>query len=319
MKRELDLLSVGDANFDIWMRVPHHPDRQGGDVREIGVVGEACQVGPGGAAANVALGIARLGAHTAFVGTIGDDLPGVQFTNRMCDAGVDVSHLHVVANQATSTACMFETPDGEYTFYVYPGPRSIPSRCLPPDLVRTTRVLYLTGHVLTEDESTCRTMLEAMAVAHGNGRTVALGPGKFWLNPALESRIHEALKYTGIVIANYPEAEQLTGAKTPRGAVRALQEAGVDIVAVTMGDRGCLLASRNSQVEHPGFSAEDGSTVGAGDAFASGLLYSYLEKATLSEMAAFASAAAAIKIATPGAMEGLPDEDAVLAFLEENG
>jgi sugar/nucleoside kinase (ribokinase family) len=86
-----------------------------------------------------------------------------------------------------------------------------------------------------------------------------------------------------------------------------------------MGDRGCLLATEERMVEQPAFHSRAGSTVGAGDAFASGLLYSYLAKGNLEEMAAFANAAAAIKIGTPGAVEGLPAADEVWAFLQENG
>ena len=318
LKRELDVLSVGDANLDVWMRVPRHPDRNAGGAGEIGVVGDACHVGPGGAAANVAMGIVRLGARAAFAGSIGDDAPGVQFADRMRAAGVDLSHLHVMAGQATSLACMFETPDGEYEFYVCPGPRAIPARCLSDDFVRSARILYLTGHVLTEDESTCRNMLDAMAVARESAVTVAFDPGKYWLNPALASRVHEAIEHTDIIIPNQVEAKQLTGRASPQDAARNLLETGIGVVAVTMGGRGCLLATADRMVEQPAFHARGGSAVGAGDAFASGLLYSYLEKGTLEEMAAFANAAAALKIGTPGAIEGLPAADEVWAFLKKN-
>ncbi len=316
MKRTLDVLSVGDGNLDVWMRVPRHPERHRGDERATGVVGDACQIGPGGAAANVALGVARLGARAAFVGAVGDDAPGVQFTDCMRSAGVDISHLHVMEGQATSLACMFETPDSEYEFYVCPGSRTIPSFCLADEYVRSSRILYLTGHVLTEDESTCHTMLHAMAVAREADVTVAFDPGKYWLNPRLESRVHEALKQTDIVLPNQLEAEQLTGRQTPHDAVQELLEVGIGIVAVTMGERGCLVATRDRVVEQPAFHSNTVFAVGAGDAFASGLLYSYLAKGTLEEMAAFANATAAIKIGTPGAAEGLPDSDEIEAFLK---
>lgn len=318
MNRALDVLSVGDGNLDVWMRVPRHPDRRTGDVRGTGVVGNASRVGPGGAAANVALGVARLGGRAAFVGAVGDDAPGVQFADRMRSGGVDVSHLHVMTGLPTSLACMFEPPDGEYEFYVCPGPRTIPAHCLARDFVRTARILYLTGHVLTEDESTCRNMLDAMAVARKGGGTVAFGPGKYWLNPALESRVHEALKHTDIIVSNELEAEQLTGRKSLRDAVGKLLDTGIGIVAVTMGGRGSLLATEDQMIEQPAYLSGSGSMVGAGDAFASGLLYSFLLKENLEEMAAFANAVAAIKIGTPGASEGLPRADEARTFLREN-
>ena len=318
MSRVLDVLCVGDGNLDVWMRVPRHPDRIRGGERESGVVGDACHVGPGGAAANVAMGLARLGARAAFVGAVGDDAPGVRFADGMRSAGVDASHLHVMTGQATSMACMFETPDGEYEFYVCPGSRSIPSHCLTDDFVRSARVLYVSGHVLTEDESTCETMLDAMATARDAGVTVALDPGKYWLNPALESRVGEAVKRTDIIMPNQAEAEQLTGRESPRDAARDLLAAGIGTVVVTMGDRGCLAASGDRMIELPAHRTRPGSAVGAGDAFASGLLYTFLAEGSLEDMAAFANAAAAIKIGTPGASEGMPGADEVRSFLREN-
>ncbi len=319
MKSAFDVLSVGDGNLDVWMRVPRHPDRRAGEERGTGVVGDACHVGAGGAAANVAMGVARLGGRAAFIGAIGDDAPGAQFRDSMRSAGVDLSHLHVMAGQATSLACMFETPDGEYEFYVWPGSRSIPSHCLAEDFIRSSRVLFLTGHVLTEDPSTCRTMLDAMDIAREAGTTVAFDPGKFWLNPALESRVNEAVKRTDIILPNLLEAELLTGRDSPYDAVQALLDSGVGLAAVTMGEHGCVVASPERTVERPAFQSNAASTVGAGDAFASGLLYSYLAKDNLEDMAAFANATAAIKIGTLGAAEGLPDADEVEVFLKENG
>ncbi len=319
MKSELDVLSVGDGNLDVWMRVPRHPDRRAGEEKGTGVVGDACHLGAGGAAANVAMGVARLGGRAAFVGAIGDDAPGMQFRDSMQSSGVDLSHLHVMTGQATSLACMFETPGGDYEFYVCPGPRSIPSHCLARDFVQSSRIIFMTGHVLTEDPSTCRAMLDAMDTAREAGATVAFDPGKYWLNPKLESNVHEAVKRTDIILPNRLEAELLTGRDSPFDAVQALLDAGVGLVAVTMGELGCVMASPEVMVERPAFPSNVASTVGAGDAFASGLLFSYLAEDSLEDMAAFANATAAIKIGTPGALEGLPDADEVEVFLEENG
>lgn len=318
MNRALDVLAVGDGNLDVWMRVPRHPAPRRGAIRGTGVVGDACQIGPGGAAANVAMGIARLGARAAFVGAIGDDAPGMRFAESMRNTGVDTSHLHVMAGRATSLACMFETPDGEYVFYVCPGSRTIPSHCLAGEFVRSARILYVTGHMLTEDEPTCAAILHAMATARGAGVKVAFDPGKYWLNPALESRVHEAVRHTDIILPNQEEAEQLTGRHAPRDAAAELLQAGVGIVSVTLGGRGCLAASQDRMVEQSAFHVQTGSTVGAGDAFASGLLYSFLSEDSLEEMTAFANAAAAIKIGTPGASEGMPGAGEVRAFLREN-
>ena len=147
---------------------------------------------------------------------------------------------------------------------------TIPAHCLSHDFVRSAHILYLTGHVLTEDESTCRNMLDAMAVATRKQLHGSLWPGKYWLNPALESRVHEALTHTDIIISNDLEVEQITGRKSLRDAADSLLETGIGIVAVTMGSRGCLLAAVDRMFEQPAFHSGTGSMVGAGDALPAG-------------------------------------------------
>lgn len=318
MKIKFDVLSVGDGNLDVWMRVPSHASQYADKERGTGVTGTTYYVGAGGAAANVAIGSSRLGGRAAFVGAIGDDPSGTQFKNYMRSAGVDLKHLHIMANQATSLACMFETPDGEYEFYVCPGSRNIPSHCLPDEFVKSSKVLFLTGHVLTENYVTSQTMLTAMDIAQESGVTVAFSPGKYWLNKTREPVVHEAIKRTDILLNNSLEAKLITRRDSVHDAVQQLLEEGVLLAAVTLGDRGCLVASTKEIVEQPAFPSHAKSAVGAGDAFASGFLYSYLLKWTLEEIASFANATAAIKIRTPGAVEGFPHADEVKAFMKEN-
>jgi len=309
------MLAVGDANLDVWMRVPRHPDGRLGEELVTGVVGESCSLGAGGAAANVAAGVSRLGGNTAFVGSIGDDVAGQQFKDAMQSAGVNVSQLQVTPNQATSVAAMFETPNGEYTFYVCPGTRQITTHCLPRSFVQSFRMLYVTGHALTEDPVTCETMLETINLAHESQVVVAIDPGKFWLNPALESRVYEAVKQADIVLPNQAEANLLTGCDAPHDAARSLVDDGVDLAVVTMGERGCVLATKEETIERPAYLSDCSCTMGAGDAFASGLLYSYLAGQSPADMAIFANATAGIKIQKPGAQEGLPHATEVKEFL----
>ena len=67
----LDVLAVGDANMDVWRRAPSHPHLTTSGERGMGVVGDAYHFGPGGGAANVAMGGARLGNKAGCVGPSG--------------------------------------------------------------------------------------------------------------------------------------------------------------------------------------------------------------------------------------------------------
>jgi sugar/nucleoside kinase (ribokinase family) len=69
--RTLDVISVGDANIDLLMSVPHHPDLDASGDRGSAVRGSEYHLGPGGVAANVAAVMAQLGNRVGFIGVVG--------------------------------------------------------------------------------------------------------------------------------------------------------------------------------------------------------------------------------------------------------
>ena len=122
------------------------------------------------------------------------------------------------------------------------------------------------------------------------------------------------------------DLDLVTASELPDSA-RARLAAIDGVPAIAQAPSGDIRIRSNGAVVHlpPGeregdiiIEGNNVTVVGAGDAFASGLLYSFLLKESLAAMAAFANAAAAIKIGTPGASEGMPGADEVRAFLREN-
>ena len=315
-KKSLDIISVGDANIDLLMKVPHHPDLQSHGELGSGVRGSAYHIGCGGVAVNVAAGMARLGNRTGFVGTIGDDDLGETFRQNLTHQAIDISHLHILPDEATSLACIFEQEDGQSVFYVCPGTRYIPSECLPEPYIASARMLFMVGHMLTQDEVTGNALLQAIEIAREYGVIVALDPGKYWLNQELTSYVRQAIKMADILLPNDNEAELLTGKKHAEDAARMLLDEGVDIVAVKMAGQGSVICSREEQFTVPAFKTRVHSSLGAGDAFNSGFLHGYLKQWPLEKAGLFASATAGLKIRHLGTQGGLPAEKEVEVFLK---
>ncbi len=71
---------------------------------------------PGGAPANVAVGVARLGESSGFIGRVGDDPFGRFMYKTMINEGVDVTYMHTDSEHRTSTVIVDLTSDGERTF-----------------------------------------------------------------------------------------------------------------------------------------------------------------------------------------------------------
>ena len=119
---------------------------------------------------------------------------------------------------STSLACIFEPTQGEFVFYVCPGSRYIPPEHLPDDYLASARMLFLPGHMLTQDEITCRTLLDALHKARQYHTQIVLDPAKYWLNPDLESFVFDAIAISDLILPNRSEAELLTGCGAPGDA-----------------------------------------------------------------------------------------------------
>jgi fructokinase len=98
----------------------------------------------------------------------------------------------------------------------------------------------------------------------------------------------------------------LAGA-TPSERLQALrQRGGLELAALTRGERGCLLRSERDEIDLPGIPVRVVDTVGAGDAFTAGLVASVLEGRPLAEAAEFANRLAARVAAAAGGTPLVP-------------
>jgi 2-dehydro-3-deoxygluconokinase len=314
----LDVVSVGDANIDLLMSVPYHPDLDPDGDRGSGVRGSQYHLGPGGVAANVVAVLAQLGNRVGFIGVVGDDDLGRTLRQNLMAWGIDLRYLRTIPGHRTSLLCCFESGGGQAVFYSCPGPRRIPADCLAEAYLASARLLFLSGNMLTQDEVTGRSVVEALLKARRRGVMVAVDPSKFWLNPALTSIVRQAIAGADVLLPNANEAELLTGCASPLAAARALLAEGPGVVAVKLGEAGCVVCSPEEEIEMPAFKTEVRAYLGAGDAFNGGFLHGYLRRWPLQRMARFANAAASLKLRHPGTQAGLPTEAEVEAFLAEN-
>ncbi|OLS14737.1 MAG: PfkB domain-containing protein, partial [Promethearchaeota archaeon CR_4] len=81
---------------------------------------------------------------------------------------------------------------------------------------------------------------------------------------------------------------------------------GVKLVSVTLGSKGSILSDGKKVVETGVYKTEVADTTGAGDAFASGVIFGYLKGYDLETTAKIGSCLGAMEVATWGARQGLP-------------
>jgi fructokinase len=266
----------------------------------------------GGAPANVAYHLAKLGRRVALVSRVGDDQLGRRALSRMKAAGIIVDAVEVDARRPTGRVEVTLT-DGEPSYTLVPGCawEAITLGAQARALVEQAAVLYF--GTLSQRSLAGRERLEqALAAAPSECLRVCdpnLRP-RHLDEPALVS----ALSAADVVKVNEQEADILADRFATRDPVGWLfRETRVRLVALTRGHRGSAIYSEEGCHDHPGFPARPGGdNVGAGDAFVAALTDRTLTGIDLGTCNAaanrYASFVASRKGATPDIPQTLLDD-----------
>jgi ribokinase len=231
------------------------------------------RTGGGGAGANVAVHLARLGTAVVLAGCTGDDAAGRRLAAELAAAGVAL-RLRTVAGAATGTIVSLVEPGGQRSMLADRGA----NLALRPDDVPAPPPgghLHLSGYTLL-DPGPRGAGLAALAAAVAAGCTISVDPAS--TGPLTRYGVDRWLADTAaatLLLPNADEARLLTGCADPADAARALARRH-RVVAVSLGADGALWASGDLLVHRPALATDVVDTTGAGDAFAAGLLAAWL-------------------------------------------
>jgi fructokinase len=286
---------------------------------------------PGGAPANVAVGVARLGVTSGFIGKVGDDPFGRHLAAVLAEHGVDVSQIRFDDEARTALAFVSLTPEGERDFMFYRHP-SADMRHRPDEIdeeaIRAARILHV-GSISLIGESAERATRHAVRVARDAGTLVSYDPKlrlPLWPSAdAAAEAMRSLLEHADVVKVSDEELRFLTGGDD-EDAARSLWHDGWQLLLVTRGETGVdyLLPDHAGSV--PGYRVEVHDTTGAGDAFTAAVLAAIVEtQGTLDDPALLeralrrANAFAALTVTRPGAIPGMPTRARLEAFMKERG
>ncbi|MBV9654499.1 MAG: fructokinase [Acetobacteraceae bacterium] len=293
---------------------------------------EAFKKAAGGAPANVAVGLARFGVSSGFMGKIGDDGFGRFLAQTLAGAGVDTSMLIPTSAAPTALAFVSLRADGEREFLFYRSP-SADMLFSPEDVdgaaLARSKMLHFGSISLISEPSRGGT-LHAVKLARERGLRISYDPNlrlRLWPSAdAAREGMRLGLAQADTVKIGDEEVQFLTGVADPIAGARALWHDGLSLMAVTRGAAGCIWLTRDAEGEVPGIKVEAVDTTGAGDAFMAGLLAGLaelgdqpLKAAELDRICAFANAAGAVTTTARGAIPSLPDRAAVQAALKAHG
>jgi sugar/nucleoside kinase (ribokinase family) len=225
----------------------------------------------GGAGANVAVQLARLGVEVVLAGCVGSDVAGSGSDAELRTAGVRTA-LRTVDGAATGTIVSLVEPGGQRSMLADRGANLALRRTdLPPP--PPGGHLHLSGYTLFGPRDAGLAALTAAAAA---GCTVSIDPAS--TAPLEAYGVDRWLDDTAgatVLLPNADEARLLTSCADPADAARALAQRH-PVVAVSLGPDGALWAADGEVRHRPAHPATVVDTTGAGDAFAAGLLAAWL-------------------------------------------
>ncbi|EHN8826083.1 TPA: aminoimidazole riboside kinase [Enterobacter bugandensis] len=266
---------------------------------------------PGGAPANVAVGIARLGGKSAFIGRVGDDPFGRFMAKTLADERVDVKHMRLDPAHRTSTVVVDLDDHGErsFTFMVRP---SADLFLEPADLPTFSagEWLHVCSIALSAEPSRSATF-QAMADIREAGGYVSFDPNirpDLWPDEnALRRCLEQALQSADVVKLSVEELAFLTGdADVREGLNTLMQRCPARLVLVTQGKEGVIAWHQGAVKHYPATPVQCVDTTGAGDAFVAGLLYGLAAGQELVPAIALAQRCGALATTAKGAMTALP-------------
>ncbi|MGB0460055.1 MAG: adenosine kinase [Opitutales bacterium] len=258
---------------------------------------------PGGSAGNTLFALARMGMPAAILGKLGN-CPMAQFYLEQFErhGGHVSSFKHGTIPNGHCLSLV--TPDGERTMRTHLGA----AMTLTPQEISAADFeaydfAHLEGYLLF-NEALMRTVLEA---AQSAGCTISLDLASFEVVEAAKALLPEILdQYIDIVFANEEEAAAFTGIENDYEMMAQALHQHCDVAAVKLGARGSLIAQQKTIHSIEPVRAQTViDTTAAGDLWAAGFLYGWLEGHPAPECAHFGSLLGAAVVQQQGSV--LPD------------
>jgi 5-dehydro-2-deoxygluconokinase len=298
----MDIVILGRVGYDLYSEEPNVPLPQ---VRRFSRY-------LGGSSANMAVGLARLGAKVGIIACLGNDSLSEFLAGFLTSEHVDTSHLQTAAGYLPSL-CLTEVspPDRFPQVFYRRDPADTRLQVTEEDLqyIDASRMFITNGTSLCASPSRESTF-RALERARKSGCRVVLDVdyrAMSWPGPEEAGlAVRLALPFVDVLIGNELELTIVTGAGSLDDAVGCLREASVPMLVSKLGDKGTRVWTGSESVFLAPYSVEVVSTIGAGDGFASGFLYALSRDFPAVECLHYGNAAAAIVVSRLSCSEAMP-------------
>ncbi len=336
--RPYDVIAMGRSSLDLYSNDIGAPFEE--------ITSFAAYVG--GCPTNISVGTHRLGLRSALLSAVGDDQVGNFILHFLRREGVETAFISRKLGRRSSAVLLGIEPPDRFPLTYYRD--NCADIALTIDDVLATplaqsRALLISGTGLSREPSRSATLFAA-ETAQQSGVPVVLDidfrPDQ-WDDPrAFGVTLRSVLPFVDVVIGTEDEINATMLSDTSQmslthsqvsdtrvsgdidAAIKALLGLGPRVLAQKRGAQGSRVhvvseEGFTTQIDVPGFPVEVSNILGAGDAFASGLLYGFVKGWDWYKSARLANACGAILVTKHGCANFMPTYDEVMAFIADQG
>ena len=277
---------------------------------------------PGGAPANVACALVKMGDLSRFIGCVGNDEAGAKLSAKLVAEGIDLTGLQTHSTAPTRQVQVLRTADGDRIFGGFgdiPTDKFADAQLseVPEELFRGGDFLLLGTLALAYPDSAASTW-KAVDLAQKHGVKIMVDINwrpTFWTSVEIAiPQIKQLLIQADYVKFAREEAELIYGKTSPETLCQYLPKAKG--IFVTDGGNICEYWLDGVTGQQPAFSVTPVDTTGAGDAFVAGILHQLGARTkSAAEIVRYAAAAGALTTQQPGAIDSQPTDAEILEFL----
>ena len=284
----------------------------------------------GGAPANVAASIVKLGGSASFCGKVGSDAFGQFLVDEMTSHGIDCSQVVMDSKLPTTLAFVSLKADGERDFEFFRGADgALRSDEIASDVLEKYDIFHFGSATGLLDGEFKEAYMELLKNAKANDKLVSFDPNfrdLLWKEDKelFIGRVKACLPYVDLIKMSEEEASILFNKEDKSEVAKVVHSFGVKCMTITCGKKGTFVSIDDTEELVPSIPIKSIDSTGAGDAFIGALLYklsfqenskSALKNAKeIMAYIAFSNKVGAITCTKIGAMESVPTIDEIAAL-----
>jgi 5-dehydro-2-deoxygluconokinase len=316
MPRTYDILCMGRSSIDLYSNDVGAPFEE--------ITSFAALVG--GCPTNISVGTRRLGAKSALMTAVGDDKVGEFIRHFLNREGVEMKFTPTKPGRRTSAVLLGIEPPDRFPLIYYRDNNADITLTIDDVLaspVGDSRLLLISGTGLSKEPSRSATQFAAEWATSLSTEVILdidYRPTEWHDVRAFGTTVRVTLPLCDIAIGTEDEVKAATGADTAEGAVARLLAGVRKAVVFKRGGDGARVYLKSGEViDAKPFKVDVLNVLGAGDAFASGFIYGYLQGWDWGKAARMGNATGAIVVTRQGCANDMPTLAEALALVESQG